>query len=349
DRPGGRPSGDRPSMDRPGGRPQPPGRPGENYRPGPRPPHFAPPPPPPPHHTHHGPGHYRPYYRPYYYYDPYRYHYGYAPIYRPVYPWWLDAAYFGAGFAVGYSVRGDSSVYYYYPESTTSSEPVVIDNSTIIINDGEDELFEPIPIDDRGRSILNDDLNLSEDAVQDDDSFLLQDAPAAPSITKEDVDAAWKKIQEADEKFGKGEISEAISAYESVTEDLSLIPDPWFRLAFAESARNNYDKAMDHMNRGLELSRTWPASPFSLDYMYRGADERKETNLRTLQTATKNSPDNADLNLLTGLTLYSNGQTEEAKVYLENAGNLMPDLKEFVEPMLKNIEESGTMETGGAK
>ncbi|MDO4582475.1 MAG: hypothetical protein Q4D62_00085 [Planctomycetia bacterium] len=362
DRPGNRPS--RPDYDRPPQRPdygRPSSRPDynrppqysrpEGYRPPSRPPypHYAghqphyhhPAPPPPP----------RPAPRYYYPYDPYRY-YGWGPVYRPYYPWWIGAANFGAGFAMGYTV-GSRPLYYYYPDYvvTPSTTTVVIENNTIvqeepveneviwnppddILEDVENPIWEenvePVQVS-KPVSVLNRDLNLSNNTD-------------LSKITKEMIDDSWKTIQEADTQFSAGEVREAIQGYNKVIDNVPVMPDPWFRLAFAEVSQKEYNAAMDHCLKGMELSRNWPASPFSLDYMYQENQTKKAEDLNFLEKTLRTAPDNSDLNMLAGMAFYSDGQSEKAVEYLTKAKNLMPDLVDFVDPMLKNIEESGKKE-----
>ena len=331
----------------------------------------------PPHANRHPPMHHpeyyphNPHYRPYYY-DPHRYYSGWYPTYRPIYPWWIDAAEFGAGFVLG-RVSANRGLYYYYPSSeyysgeyyypyggTTVNETTVIIQGDNQYLDGAEELpqddgiLQELRVDDslteaqgRPHSILNQDLDLTNandsDLNPEEDGMILteQEAAELPKITKESVDTAWENIQAADTLFAQGKIQEAKQKYTEVTESLGLIPDPWFRLAYLEAALNNYEKGAEHIHRGMELSRNWPSSPFSLDYMYQGADDRKTANLAALEAAAKNAPSSADFNLLAGLSFYSDGQTDKAAIYLEKAKKIAPDWKEFVDPMLKNIREDG--------
>lgn len=172
---------------------------------------------------------------------------------------------------------------------------------------------------------------------------ILEDAPdeggeALPQVTKAQIDSAWEGIQKGDEAFSKADLALAASRYQNVTRDIPSLPDAWFRLGYTEIARGNYVKAEDYMLRGMDASRIWPASPFSLDYVYQGASGRKTANLQTLETYASNRPSDSGANLLAGMAFFSDGQNAKAAKYLENAKKITPEWADFVDPMLKNIQ-----------
>ncbi|MDO4575931.1 MAG: hypothetical protein Q4D98_12040 [Planctomycetia bacterium] len=318
------------------------GHPGDPHH---RHPGFMPPPPPPGggpgHHPWGGPGHY----------DPHPWH-SRPGYYRPVYPWWVGIAQFGAGLAIGYRMGAwEQPYYYYYPEYVvpTNGQTVVYENNTtIVVQEPQgavaaaepmeqpvlDSVLEPIPItqaDTGQQSILRKDLNLSSDQ-----NFT--------QITKEQIDDSWKTIQEADTLFAAGKSTEAVKNYRQVAEAMEGMPDPWFRLSVAEMSLKDYSSAMDNCLKGMEAAKQWPSSPFSLDYMYQGDQARKSADLAAMDRAVAASPDNSDLQLLAGVMYYSDGQTDKATASLQRAKAISADLETYVDPMLKNIEESGKIE-----
>ncbi len=303
--------------------------------------------PPPPSPFFHAP-HHRPHYLPYrpYFYDPVHFHAGWHPVYRPYYPWWIvDAATFGAGYAIGYYVRNGEPVYYYYPDETVVDvEPAP----------AEDVILEEIPLPEETGALAEPEITEAADNSGSvlDESILTpvegggqsvienggtEAVSALPKVSRSEIDSAWLKIQDGDTAFSKGEMTEAIEKYSQVSEDLPSIPDSWFRLAYAESARGNYGVASEYAVKGMEASKIWPASPFSMDYVYQGANDRKRTNLVALETAARNAPNDGPLNFLAGLSFYSDGQNDKAAKYFKIAEKNSPELKEFTEPMLNEI------------
>ena len=303
--------------------------------------------PPPPSPFFHAP-HHRPHYLPYrpYFYDPVHFHAGWRPVYRPYYPWWIvDAATFGAGYAIGYYVRNGEPVYYYYPDETVvDAEPAP----------AEDVILEEIPLPEETGALAEPEITEAADNSGSvlDESILTpvegggqsvienggtEAVSALPKVSRSEIDSAWLKIQDGDTAFSKGEMTEAIEKYSQVSEDLPSIPDSWFRLAYAESARGNYGVASEYAVKGMEASKIWPASPFSMDYVYQGANDRKRTNLVALETAARNAPNDGPLNFLAGLSFYSDGQNDKAAKYFKIAEKNSPELKEFTEPMLNEI------------
>ena len=308
------------------------------------------------------------------FYDPLPYHTGWYP-YRPVYPWWIDAAEFGAGYALGFYVANGRQVFYYYPEPANVS--VSIDARSA--DDGSECLTEvPEVLEQITEDVppAEEELILQEDgSIQADGT--LTDAPAAdiplesvtdvpappqenaersilegsetepeletgpgselPRITRSEVDAAWKEIQAGDSAFAKGEMADAAAKYSGISETLPSMPDPWFRLAYTEMARGNYESASEYCLKGLRASRLWPASPFSLDYVYQGNTERKSEALAALEKAARAQTENAELDLLCGFAFYADGQNAKAAEFLKKAEKISPELAEFTEPVLKNI------------
>ena len=125
------------------------------------------------------------------------------------------------------------------------------------------------------------------------------------------------------------------------------MPDPYFRISVAAMAKQDYATALSAYQKGMELSQAWPASPFSLDYMYREDKARKAADLGKLEQAVQAAPQQANMQLLAGITFYTDGQTEKATAYLQNAQKTDANLKNIVEPLLKNIEESAKMDASG--
>lgn len=301
--------------------------------------HHLPPPPPKPRH-HHYPQYYRPiipalplwYYpitRGYYpfRYSPVRYYAGWSPVYNPIYPWWITG-----GVNVGVGIYVPPRPVYYYPQ----------EGNTYITNnyfEGQDEDLPGVVVQDNGvanvpppprkTSVLNQDLDLTA-----------EEAPQAPAITKEQIDTAWKKIQEADTAFAANNLKEAMKGYQSVADSIPQMPDPWIRMAVASVAQGDYNSAMDAANRGMTLSTGWPCSPFSLDYMYQQNTDQKVADLSDLDTITASYPENSHLAFLTGMMFYFDGQAQKATIHLNESKRLLPDLEDFVNPMITNLEEA---------
>ena len=242
---------------------------------------------------------------------------------------------------MGYYVANGRPVYYYYPSAVTvrdDSSILYVDETPVVTEEFSQESVESAP--ESITEAISDDI--LEDAEPSVAPSILQKEESAsamelPKITRAEVDGAWKGLQAGDSAFAKGDLASAVESYSKVSADLAAMPDAWFRLAYAEMARGNYELASDYCVKGMEASRVWPSSPFALDYVYQGASDRKKTNLQALQTAAENAPADGRLNLLAGLAFYSDGQNAEAARFLKKAQESSPDLKEFVEPMLKNI------------
>ena len=335
--------------------PTPPMGPGHHPGAGPRPPHHPAPVPRPPHHPAPPPppiSRYV-YHRPYSY-DPLRYYAGWNP-YRPVYPWWLDVARLATDYALGYYIVAGRPVYYYYPTQVVAA-PTYVQESIVIVEPVE-PVVTPAPVTQAPITAVpitetpiaeeipsvDDPITepVPEEVPQGEEISILEDAPeeggmSLPQVTKEQIDTAWEGIQKGDEAFAKADLALAATRYAKITRDMPALPDAWFRLGYTEMARGNYTKAEDFMLKGMEASRIWPASPFSLDYIYQGATGRKSANLQTLEATALSRPTDSGLNLLAGMAFYSDGQTAKATKYLENAKKFAPEWSEFVDPMLKN-------------
>ena len=275
--------------------------------------HPAPPPPPPP---------CGPY--PYYYY--------------PRYDWWVDEANFDMGFLAGYAYGAEYSYCYYYPTYGSSDSEDASDDQAKA--DDQANAEDQTKVDDQAKA---DDQAKVDDQAKADDSKDVVKAEMA-KITKESVDSAWETLQKSDELFGQGKFDEAVAGYEKVAKELSLMPDAYFRLAVADMAKSNYQDASDHLMQGMEKSKNWPSSPFTLNYMYRDQTDQKNADLAKLEKAATDWSDKADIQLLAGMMLYMDGQSENAVPYLQNAQSLDENLGNITKPLLENIEKVGTKE-----
>ncbi|MBQ4144092.1 MAG: hypothetical protein IJD43_11535 [Thermoguttaceae bacterium] len=271
---------------------------------------------------------------------------------------------FGAGYTLGFYVANGRRVYYYYPEpadisitidavpSDTVPVDVPADDSECFTDVPEvlEEITEEVP----QPELLQKDGTLTEAPAMDiplesvaevpnspdgteEKSILEGPEIALPKISRSEVDAAWQEILTGDSAFANGELADAVAKYAGVSETLPSMPDPWFRLAYAETARGNYEQASEYCLKGLRASRLWPVSPFSLDYVYQANTERKNAVLASLENAARNQPEDENLNLLTGFAFYADGQNAKAAEFLKKAEKISPDLAEFTEPVLKNI------------
>ena len=272
---------------------------------------------------------YRPfYYNPGYYYD------GWRPAYNPYYPWWITG-----GVSVGVGVYVPPRTAYYYPATSdydTAGNTTVINNiymssgddgtSIVVDNNGQANIAPPPP---PATSVLNSDMDLTAPNGED--------SQQAPPITREQIDDAWKNMQIADSLFAANKVEDAMKTYQKIADDIPQMPDPWIRMAVGCVAQGDYNFAMDASNRGMTLSTGWPCSPFSLDYMYQQNARQKQEDLLALDTVAATYPDNSDLTFLTGMMYYFDGQTEKATAHLGKAKKLMPDLGDFVDPMLANL------------
>ncbi|MDO4629460.1 MAG: hypothetical protein Q4C70_09780 [Planctomycetia bacterium] len=305
--------------------------------------HHVAPPPHPVHHPAPHPGMGHPGAHPFHY-DVHSHDPGWHPHYRPVYPWWVHAAEVGVGYAIGSYIAGGQRVYYYYPEAVVveSGTTVVVESDasgaeeTVITEDVLPEVDAETVTDAETGADVESGTGAESQSILEDATEV--DAVNIPKVTKAEIDGAWESIQKGDEAFVNGDLTAAEKLYADTSAAVSAMPDPWFRLTFTEIARGNYTKAAEYCTTAMNASRYWPTSPFSLDYLYQGQDARKNENLDMLEKAAINAPKDGNLNLLAGLAFYSDGQTAPAAKYFKKAQNISPELKDFVEPMLKEIE-----------
>lgn len=162
----------------------------------------------------------------------------------------------------------------------------------------------------------------------------------APAVTKEQIQDAWKKIEEADKTFAAGKYEDAMKQYQAVADAIPQMPDPWVRMAIAAIAEDDYEWAVEASTHGMTLATGWPASPFSLDYMYQANRDKKADDLKMLEAVVGANNQNSDIQFLAGMVYYFDGQTDAATRHLSQAKQMTPDLGDFVDPMLKNLEEA---------
>lgn len=160
-----------------------------------------------------------------------------------------------------------------------------------------------------------------------------------PQLTKEQIDENWKILQAGDELFASGKTAEALKQYESAAKAVPQMPDPWVRLAIAQVSQRDYNTAMESCNRSMELSTSWPTSPFALDYMYRAQTTKKLNDLSVSELTVNQNAENSDLAFLVGTMFYFDGQLEKAEKYLNKAKELLPEFSHFTDPMLENLKK----------
>ena len=164
-----------------------------------------------------------------------------------------------------------------------------------------------------------------------------EEVPLAPPITRKQIDVVWTNMQNADGFFAANKLEEAMTTYQKIADEIPQMPDPWVRMTIGCVAQGDYNSAMDACNRAIILSTGWPCSPLSLDYMYQQNARQKAEDLALLDATAAMHPDNSDLAFLTGMMYYFDGQSAKAGSYLGKAKKLMPDLADFVDPMLANL------------
>ncbi len=163
---------------------------------------------------------------------------------------------------------------------------------------------------------------------------------SAPNITKEQIQDAWKKIQAADTTFAEGKYEDAMKQYQAVADAIPQMPDPWVRMTIAALAEDDFEWAVQASLHGMTLATGWPCSPFSLDYMYQQNREKKADDLKMLNAVVGANAQNSDIMFLAGMIYYFDGQKDEATRHLNLAKQMEPDLNDFVEPMIKNLDEA---------
>ena len=247
----------------------------------------------------------------FYAWDVFRY-YGWLQQYEPFHPSWRTACDQGIGFAASYNL--DLSRYYYFPAHCVRPGTEIVDAGT-----GTALVFEPSA---ENQKILP--------VIQ-------------PVLAQEDVDSAWDFIYGADQYFQNGRDLPAEENYARAMLAQPEMPDPLFRLAVIQTARENYPQAIQHALRCLELSRNWPASPFALDRMFGYQHLKKQQVLDRLGNAAAQNPGDGELQMLYGLILYADslGDAEQGKLALaqfRSAAAQNPSLNRYLINLIAFLE-----------
>ncbi len=245
--------------------------------------------------------------------------YGWLQQYRPFHPAWVTSCDQGVGFAASYNL--DQSRYYYYPPNCVIPGTEFIDSGT-----GQNFVFNP--------SAAN--------------QKLLPDVQK--TLTPEEVDSAWDFIYGADAYYINGRAVQAEENYARAMIAQPTMPDPWFRLAVVEMARQNYPQAAQNAIKCLDLSQNWPASPFALDDMYKYQRLQKQRDLQALSSAASRDPGNSELQMLLGLMRYADslGSAEGGKVamnHFRNAVRLDPGLERYLGNLIQFLDSQTTAQT----
>ncbi len=242
----------------------------------------------------------------FYTWDAFRY-YGWMQQYEPFHESWRDACDQGIGFAAAY----DASVsrYHYYPVYSVRPGTELITD-----NDGLTTIFTP---------------------EKDKDSIL---PIVETTLPQAEVDEAWERIYAGDEYFRNVRSSLAEEQYARAMVAQREMPDPWFRLAVVQLSRKQYHDAFQNVATALELSRHWPASPFTLSQMYGYQTFKKQQDIDALRQAVLKDRQNAELQLIYAFMLYADSlgdvdKGKETRTEFQRAAQLNP----LLAPELENI------------
>ncbi len=127
------------------------------------------------------------------------------------------------------------------------------------------------------------------------------------------------------EAFAAGEYGAASEQFERASAADRKKATPFFLKAQAAFAAGRYADAVAAIRSGLELDRTWPASPFDPKELYGANPAPFAEHLAALRAAVAANPREPTLEFLLGYELWFVGDKVEAKKWFELAEKRLPD------------------------
>jgi Tfp pilus assembly protein PilF len=131
---------------------------------------------------------------------------------------------------------------------------------------------------------------------------------------------AGKLIQHGDLLFAKQKYNSAMERYREAATTAPDLAEVYFRQTFALIASSQYDSAKKSLERGLRVRPNWPDANFELAALYGVKNHLARLSHReALASAIEQSPQSADLLLLMGVLLYSDGQRDRSQLFFDRA------------------------------
>jgi Tfp pilus assembly protein PilF len=134
---------------------------------------------------------------------------------------------------------------------------------------------------------------------------------------------AGKLIQHGDLLFAKQKYNSALERYREAATTAPDLADVYFRQVFALVGSNQYDSAKKSLERGLRVRPNWPDANFELSTLYGPKNHLvRLAHRESLASAIEQSPQSADLLVLMGVLLYSDGERERSQLFFDRAFEL---------------------------
>jgi hypothetical protein len=131
---------------------------------------------------------------------------------------------------------------------------------------------------------------------------------------------AGKLIQHGDSLFAKQKYNSALERYREASTTAPDLAETYFRQVFALVGSNQYDSAKKALDRGLRVLPTWPDKNFELTALYGPNGHLARISHReSLASAIEQNPQSADLLLLMGVLLYSDGERDRSQLFFDRA------------------------------
>jgi len=139
--------------------------------------------------------------------------------------------------------------------------------------------------------------------------------PAAPRVAARPANAgtrarAWRFIDYGDRHLKAGRYREALTRYHKATRTFAELDAAHFRAGFAYLALDNFHRAAQAMQRGLQLNPDWPESQFVVEDLFDDAAQRAVLN--ALAAHLQELPNDANARLLAGVMLHFDGEPDRA-------------------------------------
>jgi hypothetical protein len=131
---------------------------------------------------------------------------------------------------------------------------------------------------------------------------------------------AGKLIQHGDSLFVKQKYNSALERYREAATTAPDLAEAYFREVFALVGTNQYDSAKKALERGLRVRPNWPDANFELTTLYGPKNHLARISHReALASAIEQNPQSADLLLLMGVLLYSDGERDRSQLFFDRA------------------------------
>ncbi len=153
-------------------------------------------------------------------------------------------------------------------------------------------------------------------------------------------DRAMRFIDFGDVQFESRNLAAAYERYQKATEAAPDLAEPFFRQGHTLTEMRRYEQAARAFRRGLGIQADWPAGKFRLEKMYGNNRVAAEAMLVAVGKRADELPADMDLQFVSGVQHFFDGQFEKARAYFEQARRLGESARD-IEAFLKLIHARG--------